>query len=542
MPYQINKFNGDRLVVLEDGTLDTTTSIGLVGKNFAGYGEIQNENMLWMLENFAGEGAPPKAIAGQLWYDTIAQRIKVYTGTAWRIVGNTEVSDTQPVDVAPGDGWINSTTKQFFVYDGTAFRVVGPEVAQGFGDTRAVSARVLDSQGGFAPIIKFTVNDTVLAIITDRSFTLNNQNPIAGFSALTRGINYASGSTIAGDLNGNAATASRLEVAREINGVDFDGSQNVTIKASTTNNLVAGQYLSGSNFDGSSEITWTVDATSFDVEDTVVARDSNGNFRAGTITADLVGNSTGTHYGNVQGNITGNVLGDLTGNVSGTVTGNVNGNVTGSVTGNVIGSLKGSVINNDDSIAYDVNSKTFNGTFNGNASSATRLETARRINGVLFDGGTDITVVDSTKLPLTGGILTGLLQLSQDPTADLHATTKQYVDARDQNVYDTVLAALPPNYTITYGNTQYSTSGFTNIVGGFSNGANFFDVYPPSGKTMADLVAFLPSIAVIHYAGRVDGNDSLRCTWSNLGNRIRVYVQNTEQRSTPAANWIAIWR
>ena len=131
--------------------------------------------------------------------------------------------------------------------------------------------------------------------------------------------------------------------------------------------------------------------------------------------------------------------------------------------------------------------------------------------------------------------------LHQDPTQLLQAATKQYVDTKDTATYQNVLAALPPAYTITYANTQYSTSGYTNQVGSFNNGANFFDVYPPAGKTMADLVAFLPSIAIIHYAGGVDGNDSLRCTWSNLGTRIRVYVQNTEQRSTPAANWLAIW-
>jgi hypothetical protein len=90
--------------------------------------------------------------------------------------------------------------------------------------------------------------------------------------------------------------------------------------------------------------------------------------------------------------------------------------------------------------------------------------------------------------------------------------------------------------------TNYSISGFTNQVGTWNFGANYFDVYPPGGYTMAHLAAFIPSIHVIHYAGGVDGNDSLVCTWSNLGDRIRVYVQNTEQRSTPAANWLAIWR
>jgi hypothetical protein len=90
--------------------------------------------------------------------------------------------------------------------------------------------------------------------------------------------------------------------------------------------------------------------------------------------------------------------------------------------------------------------------------------------------------------------------------------------------------------------TNYSTSGFTNQVGSWNFGANHFDVYPPGGFTMANLVAFIPSIHVIHFGGGVDGNDSLVCTWDNQGDRIRVYVQNTEQRSTPAANWLAIWR
>lgn len=44
---------------------------------------------------------------------------------------------------------------------------------------------------------------------------------------------------------------------------------------------------------------------------------------------------------------------------------------------------------------------------NGNASTATRLATTRQINGVNFDGTANITVADDTKLPLTGGDLSG---------------------------------------------------------------------------------------------------------------------------------------
>jgi hypothetical protein len=67
MAYIINKFSGGQLVVLEDGTLDTSTSLGLVGRNYVGYGETQNENFLFLLENFANSNPPSRPITGQTW-------------------------------------------------------------------------------------------------------------------------------------------------------------------------------------------------------------------------------------------------------------------------------------------------------------------------------------------------------------------------------------------------------------------------------------------------------------------------------------------
>ena len=64
----------------------------------------------------------------------------------------------------------------------------------------------------------------------------------------------------------------------------------------------------------------------------------------------------------------------------------------------------------------------------GNANTATKLESARTINGVAFDGTANITIADSTKLPIAGGTMTGDLTLKGNPTADLMAATKKYVD------------------------------------------------------------------------------------------------------------------
>ena len=66
MAYQIDRYNNTLLTNVEDGTVDQTTDIKLVGKNYAGYGEIQNENFLHLLENFSGTSQPPKAISGQV--------------------------------------------------------------------------------------------------------------------------------------------------------------------------------------------------------------------------------------------------------------------------------------------------------------------------------------------------------------------------------------------------------------------------------------------------------------------------------------------
>lgn len=73
-------------------------------------------------------------------------------------------------------------------------------------------------------------------------------------------------------------------------------------------------------------------------------------------------------------------------------------------------------------------------TISGNAGTATKLATARTINGVGFDGSANITIADSTKLPLAGGTLTGtLIQIGvtkwQVSAVDMAV---QRCDARDE--------------------------------------------------------------------------------------------------------------
>ena len=46
MAYIINRFDGTQLAIVDDGILDTSTPVGLLGRNYTGYGEIQKENVM----------------------------------------------------------------------------------------------------------------------------------------------------------------------------------------------------------------------------------------------------------------------------------------------------------------------------------------------------------------------------------------------------------------------------------------------------------------------------------------------------------------
>lgn len=95
--------------------------------------------------------------------------------------------------------------------------------------------------------------------------------------------------------------------------------------------------------------------------------------------------------------------------------------------------------------------------WSGNANTATKLQTARTINGVSFDGTANITIADSTKLPIAGGTMTGDLTLKGNPTADLMAATKKYVD-------DSVASAGGGDVLAAGNNSFTGANTFQNLV------------------------------------------------------------------------------
>ena len=78
MAYTILKSDGTVLTTIADGTINTTsTSVGLPGRNFAGYGQSIDTNFVHIIENFKNSTPPANPLAGQIWYDSGDSTLKV---------------------------------------------------------------------------------------------------------------------------------------------------------------------------------------------------------------------------------------------------------------------------------------------------------------------------------------------------------------------------------------------------------------------------------------------------------------------------------
>jgi hypothetical protein len=102
MSYIINNSRGQVIAVVADGTVNTTaTDLSLVGRALTDYGTFENENYVFLLENFANSTAPLQPILGQLWYNSATDVISTYgSGNAWIPLATQEYVQLQKVSPA----------------------------------------------------------------------------------------------------------------------------------------------------------------------------------------------------------------------------------------------------------------------------------------------------------------------------------------------------------------------------------------------------------------------------------------------------------
>ena len=361
MAYQVDKFNGTFLVSVDDGTIDTTTDLRFVGKNYAGYGEVQNENFLHLLENFANTSAPPKRVTGQIWYDSGNKKLRFYDGTRFRTASGAEIGPTAPSGLQAGDFWFDTSAEQLYAWNGTEFVLIGPETQPDLGAS-AVSAQVVkDTIGNNHTIVKFQSGGDVISIVSKDAFTLNSTiNPITGFTVIKKGVNLVNTNGTTGVTTtdhyywGTASNAARL------------------------GGYPASEYIRLGEVSFDSEISFKDTGLTVGDQNDLRIRVENGdepvieNRLGNTITlrirvtdSDLRNVGIISPTGMVPGTDNFFTLGSTVSKWANVYSTTFTGALTGNVTGNSTGVHKGNILADDNSVAFTAVTKTFAGSFAG---------------------------------------------------------------------------------------------------------------------------------------------------------------------------------
>jgi len=251
MAYTINLTDGTIFATIADGTINTTSSMILVGKNYAGYGEFLDENFVHLLENGSNTTAPGAPLTGQLWWDSANSLMKVYTGTAFKTISAATASATAPTGNVTGDIWFDTANQQLKVWNGTAFILVGPASSSAQGTSGAIVETVLDNSSVSHTVIKMYVGNTVVATIS-KDATFTPQVAIVGFATIAPGMQLSS--TVSNNLFRGTATN-----AEALNGVSGNAFMRTDTNTSTTGSLSVltdtGGFFVGADSDAKISVT-----------------------------------------------------------------------------------------------------------------------------------------------------------------------------------------------------------------------------------------------------------------------------------------------
>ena len=242
MPYIVTTTSGTAIATIPDNTVNTTTtSIALVGKNYAGYGAFLNENYVKILENFSNSIAPTAPLTGQLWFDSTNTLLKVWTGGQWKQMHSSAAQNTAPQNPITGDLWWDTTNLLLKVWGGSTWVTIGPGASGGGGSSSTTGAlidTIVDTGSQSHAVIKFSVANQTIAIVSkDATFTPGTAIP--GFAAVYPGINLINSTGY--NFTGNATNA------LAVNNISSNSFITTLADQTTTYKLTVGRLQAGSD-------------------------------------------------------------------------------------------------------------------------------------------------------------------------------------------------------------------------------------------------------------------------------------------------------
>jgi hypothetical protein len=499
MAYVINLTDGTTFATIADGTVNTSSSMILVGKNYAGYGEFLDENFIHLLENSASTTSPSAPLIGQLWWDKSANLLKVnFNGnpsTGWKTISAATASASAPTSNVTGDLWYDTTNAQLKVWTGTSFIVVGPAFTSATGTAGAVPEAIANSGGGpDVDVTSLYVANVRVAIFSDTAAFVPSAPISTTFPRIYPGLNLNKVISDAG-FAGNVFNQGNLNLGA--------GGNSTVIAVTSTGANVAGYVTATANITGGNIITAgfasaTGNVTGGNISTTGLIT-AAGNITGGNINSSAAISAVGliTAGGNVTAaNVVTNGVVTAAGNITGgniitggqlTTSGAVNavGNITG---GNVrsggIISAAGAVTASGNIIAGSGAYFLGDGGLLSNVSAAisvTRIENGTSNVAVGASGGNvtfavagtaNVVVVSTTGIVTNGLTVPSITKSGSNAVGNIGsssnyfnqvfatATTALYADVAERFAADEV---LPPGTVVELGGTQEITRSQTDL-------------------------------------------------------------------------------
>ena len=455
MAYTINLTNGSIFATVADGTVNNASSMTLVGKNYAGYGEFLDENFIHLLENSANTTAPGSPLTGQLWWDSTNALMKAYNGTAFKVMTGSTSAASAPSNVITGDLWWDSTNSQLKVYNGASWTVVGPAYTSSEGTAGAVPETITDSGATPHYVTSLYVNNTRVAIVSkDSSFTPSAPTSTT-FPTIYNGITlYNTGSPV------YAGSATNAQLLDNLDSTEF---MRATANTSTTGTLAV---LNNFGLTVGAANVFAVNTTTTDAN--IKSNISNGNLviqaNVGGTTYNVARAVGSTGVFAVSNAITVGTTVSAVGNVTGgniTTAGQVTstGNITG---GNVISVAAVSGV----SLVSSGNVDAGNLRTSGLVSAGGNITSGANISGTYFIGN--------------GSQLTGL-SAGVSVTKIVNGTSEGNIGATNGNINFNVAGVsnvIVIDTTTLYANVvsaQSITKSGSNAVGNIGSSTSFFN-------------------------------------------------------------------
>jgi hypothetical protein len=208
MVYVVTNTAGNAVAVVNDGTVNSTsTSLNLVGIDFADYSKKIADNFVGLLENFANNVPPRTPITGQLWYNTTSKTLQIFNGVIFNTVNIVKASPNAPTSTQVGDLWYNTKESQLFFWNGGEWIVIAPTYSSDQGKSGTVTVTTQDTAGFWHTVLQIWLNNVLLGVFnTDGPFEPMPGMP--GFIVIEHGFNLLQDQVINGTItNSNAASS-----------------------------------------------------------------------------------------------------------------------------------------------------------------------------------------------------------------------------------------------------------------------------------------------------------------------------------------------